>query len=320
LDLEDEMLEKRAVVALGGNAITTMGDTGWIPEQFARTKESMTSIVELVEEGYALAVTHGNGPQIGNALLRVEASRDMVPPLPLEICVADLMGGMGYMIEQVLRNCLADRGILKHVVTIVTQVLVNPMNGSLKKPSKPVGPYYEKDEAERVAKEMGWTVGEIPGKGYRRLVPSPRPLEIVEKDAIKRLIDDGNIVIAAGGGGVPVLANGRGGLNGLDGVIDKDLAAGVLARDIGADLLLIVTDVDRVHLNHGTPQEEEIESMNLREAKEYLKAGHFPSGSMGPKIEAAIQFLESGGREVIITSIRLARRSLDGNAGTKIVQ
>ena len=170
-----------------------------------------------------------------------------------------------------------------------------------------------------MAKETGWTVGEIKGKGYRRLVPSPRPVEIVEKEDIKRLIDEGSIVIAAGGGGVPVLAGRGGGLTGLDGVIDKDLAAGVLAKDIGAGLLLIVTDVDRVHLNHGTPEEKEIETMNISDARDYLESGHFPSGSMGPKIEAAVQFLESGGKEVIITSMRLARKSLDGGAGTKIV-
>ncbi|MFQ5906657.1 MAG: carbamate kinase, partial [bacterium] len=209
------MDEKRAVVALGGNAITTMGDTGWIPEQFARTRESMASIVELVEDGYELAITHGNGPQIGNALIRVEASRNTVPPLPLEICVADLMGGMGYMIEQVLRNSLRENGIQKGVVTIVTQVLVDGENSSLKRPAKPVGPYYEEDEAKKVAKEMDWTIREIPGKGYRRLVPSPRPLEIVEKAAIRRLVDAGNIVIAAGGGGVPVLAGTDGRLDGV---------------------------------------------------------------------------------------------------------
>jgi carbamate kinase len=279
----------------------------------------MASIVELVQEGYELAITHGNGPQIGNALIRVEASRHLVPPLPLEICVADLMGGMGYMIEQVLRNSLRENGVEKNVVTIVTQVLADPKNGSLSSPSKPVGPYYPKDEAERVAKETGWIVGEIPGKGYRRLVPSPRPIEIVEKDAIRTLVDSGNIVIAAGGGGVPVLVSTNGGLNGLDGVIDKDLAAGVLARDIGADLLLIVTDVDRVHLNHGTAEEKEIETMSVSEARAYMAEGHFPSGSMGPKIGAAIEFLESGGHEVIVTSIRLARKSLDGKAGTRIV-
>lgn len=313
------MDEKRAVVALGGNAITTMGDTGWIPEQFARTRESMASIVELVEDGYELAITHGNGPQIGNALIRVEASRNTVPPLPLEICVADLMGGMGYMIEQVLRNSLRENGIQKGVVTIVTQVLVDGENSSLKRPAKPVGPYYEEDEAKKVAKEMDWTIREIPGKGYRRLVPSPRPLEIVEKAAIRRLVDAGNIVIAAGGGGVPVLAGKDGRLDGVDGVIDKDLAAGVLARDIGAGLLLIVTDVDRVCLNYGTENQKEIEYMTVSEASRHMEGGQFPPGSMGPKIKAAIDFLESGGKQVIITSIRLARRSLDGQAGTRIV-
>ncbi len=314
------MSRKRAVVALGGNAITTMGDTGWIPEQFRRTKNSMASIVELVEDGYELAVTHGNGPQIGNALIRVEASKNVVPPLPLEICVADLMGGMGYMIEQVLRNCLSEKGIKKDVVTIVTQVMVDSKNGSLKNPSKPVGPYYTKEEASEAARSMGWVVGEIPGKGYRRLVPSPKPLEIVEKSAVRNLIDAGNIVIAAGGGGVPVLLVKNGVLNGIDGVIDKDLAAGVLARDIGAGLLLIVTDVDRVHVHHGTPNQKEIDTMTVSEARKLAEEGHFPAGSMGPKIQAAVDFLESGGEEVIITSIRLAKKSLDGKAGTRITR
>lgn len=313
------MGKKRAVVALGGNAITTLGDTGWIPEQFARTRETMTSIVELIEDGYELAITHGNGPQIGNALIRVETSRNMVPPLPLEICVADLMGGMGYMIEQVLRNSLKKKGIDKDVVTIVTQVLVDSKDDSLNRPSKPIGPYYTEKEAKKVAKEMGWTVGDIPDKGYRRLVPSPKPLEIVEKGAIRKLVDAGTIVIAAGGGGVPVVPGKNGGLDGIDGVIDKDLAAGVLARDIKAGLLLILTDVDEVYLDYGTEDEKEIDRMSATEARQYIEKGHFPSGSMGPKVNAAIDFIESGGKKVIITSIKLARKSLDGKAGTSIV-
>ncbi len=310
---------KRAVVALGGNAITTLGDTGWIPEQFTRTRETMTSIVELIEDGFELAITHGNGPQIGNALIRVEASRNMVPPLPLEICVADLMGGMGYMIEQILRNALQRKGIHKDVVTIVTQVLVDSKDDSLSRPTKPIGPYYTEEEAKEVAREMGWTINEIPEKGYRRLVPSPRPLEIVEKEAVRSLIDAGSIVIAAGGGGVPVIRNKNGGLDGIDGVIDKDLAAGVLARDIGAGLLLIITDVDRIFLNYRTEDQKEIDCMSTTEARKYMEEGHFPSGSMGPKVNAAIDFLQSGGKEVIVTSIRLARKSLDGEAGTRIM-
>ena len=313
------MREKRAVVALGGNAITTLGDTGWIPEQFARTRETMSSVVELIEDGYELAITHGNGPQIGNALIRVEASRNMVPPLPLEICVADLMGGMGYMIEQVLRNSLRKKGIHKDVVTIVTQVLVDSKDDSLNRPTKPIGPYYTEEEAKRVAKEMGWTVGEIPNKGYRRLVPSPRPLEIVEKGAIRNLVDAGSVVIAAGGGGVPVVPGKNGDLDGIDGVIDKDLAAGVLARDIEAGLLLILTDVDNIYLNYRTEDQKEIDHMSTTEARRYMDEGHFPSGSMGPKVNAAIDFIESGGEKVIITSIRLARKSLDGEAGTHVV-
>jgi carbamate kinase len=202
----------------------------------------------------------------------------------------------------------------------VTQVLVDSRNGSLKSPSKPVGPYYSREEASDATRSMGWVIGEIAGKGYRRLVPSPRPIEIVEKNAVRKLIDAGNIVIAAGGGGVPVLLMKNGVLNGIDGVIDKDLAAGVLARDIGAGLLLIVTDVDRVHIHHGTPDQEEIDTMAVSEAKKLMEEGHFPAGSMGPKIQAAIEFLESGGDEVIITSMRLAKRSLDGKAGTRITR
>jgi carbamate kinase len=313
------MGKKRAVVALGGNAITTKGDTGKIPEQFARTRQSMGSIVDLIEDGYELAITHGNGPQIGNALIRVEASRNMVPPLPLEICVADLMGGMGYMIEQVLRNTLRERKIKREVVTIVTQVIVDGSNSSLVHPTKPIGPYYTQEQAESLKKETGWVIEPIPGKGYRRLVPSPRPLEIAEKNVIKSLVDGGNIVIAAGGGGVPVIVSKNGVLDGVDAVIDKDLAAGVLARDVKADLLLMVTDVDRVCLDYGTPRQKEIDEMSVSMASSYMEVGQFPAGSMGPKIQAAIDFLKSGGSEVIITSIGLARKSLDGKAGTRIV-
>lgn len=310
---------KTAVVALGGNAITGQGDTGTIPEQFARTLKSLGSVVELAGEGYHLAITHGNGPQVGNALLRVEMTRERVYPLPLSIISADIQGGMGYMIQQCLSRRLAEEGIERRVVTVLTQVVVDPNDPSLTDPTKPIGPFYKKDEVEEL-RRRGWVVREDSGRGYRRFVRSPLPLEIVERETIRLLVEDGVIVIAAGGGGVPVLRTEGRGLVGIDGVIDKDRASAILARDIDADLLLFLTDVDRVALNFGTSDQRDLETITAEEAQKYLAEGHFPAGSMGPKIEAAIDFLQSGGDLAIVTSIEKATQAVRGGEGTRIVR
>ena len=310
--------KKTAVVALGGNAITREGEKDSISRQFANTKESLAGIVGLIRDGYNLAITHGNGPQVGKAILRVELAKDSATYLPLQICVADTEGGIGYMIEQCLQNRLREEGINRDVVTIVTQVVVDKTDPSIKNPTKFIGQFYSKEEAKGFAKKSGWVVKEDSKRGWRRVVASPVPLEIVEKKTIKKLVDIGTIAIAAGGGGVPVYRE-NGELKGLDAVIDKDRASAVLAHDIGAELLLILTGVEKVALNFGTLLQKDLERVSLKDVKEYLAEGHFPPGSMGPKIEAAIQFLESGGKEVIITSIEKAHESVKKKAGTRIV-
>ena len=310
--------KKTAVVALGGNAITREGERDTIPRQFANTGESLSGIVELIKDGYNLAITHGNGPQVGNAVLRVELSKGKATYLPLQICVADTEGGIGYMIEQCLENRLKDERIKRDVVTIVTQVVVDQNDPSIKNPTKFIGQFYTKKQAQVFIEERDWIMKEDSKRGWRRVVPSPVPLEIVEKKTIKTLVDKGIIVIAAGGGGVPVYKE-NGELTGMDAVIDKDRASAVLARDIGAELLLILTGVEKVALHFGTRKQKNLSKLSLKDAKRFLAEGHFPPGSMGPKIEAAIQFLESGGREVIVTSIRKAYQSVKKKAGTRIV-
>ncbi|KPL00476.1 MAG: carbamate kinase [candidate division Zixibacteria bacterium SM23_73_3] len=314
------MRRKTAVVALGGNAITKKGEEDTIARQFANTRESLRGVVELIRDGYNLAITHGNGPQVGNAIFRVELARGKAPILPLGICVADTEGGMGYMIEQSLKNRLNKEGIRRDVVTIVTQVIVDKDDPSIKEPTKFIGQFYTRQEAKKLAKNRGWVVKEDRAKTWRRVVPSPNPLEIVEKKTIKSLVEKGVVVIAAGGGGIPVYVEKNGALEGMDAVIDKDRASAVLARDIGAELLLILTEVEKVALHFGTLLQIDLDKLTVEEAKKYLKEGHFPSGSMGPKIEAAIQFLESGGKEVIITSIPRAYDAVKKKtAGTRIV-
>lgn len=279
----------------------------------------MASVKALIKEGYNLAVTHGNGPQVGNAILRVELARGKAPDLPLFICGADTEGGIGYMIEQSLKNLLSQDKINREVLTVITQVVVDRNDPSIKNPSKFIGQFYAKEEAERFAKDRGWVVKKDSNRGWRRVVPSPLPLEIVEKETIKTLVHSGIVVIAAGGGGIPVCYQENGFLQGVDAVIDKDRASAVLARDIQAELLIILTGVEKVGLNYGTLLQRDLDKITVREAREYLAQGYFPAGSMGPKIEAAISFIESGGQEVVISSIEKGYEAMKGKAGTRIV-
>ncbi|WP_457566785.1 carbamate kinase, partial [Caldithrix abyssi] len=300
------MKKRPIVVALGGNAITREFEEGNIPQQFENTRRSLEHIIGLLKEGFNMVITHGNGPQVGNALIRVEESRHLVPPLPLGIIVADLEGGMGYMIEQCLQNKMHDMGVKRQVATLVTQVLVDKDDPSIKNPSKFVGPFFKKEQVPELVEKRGWIMKEDKGRGYRRVVASPKPIGIVEKDIIKHLVDMGVVVIAAGGGGIPVYIDHSkhpGWLEGLDGVIDKDLASAVLGREIDAEKLLIITGVEKVALNFGTPEQIDLDELTIADARKYLAEGQFPKGSMGPKIEAAINFIEGGGEEVIITSI-----------------
>jgi carbamate kinase len=315
------MSTRTAVVALGGNAISPRDEPDTIANQFRRTRGSLESMIHLIDRGYNLAITHGNGPQVGNALLRVELSRGKAPILPLGICVADTEGGMGYMIEQSIQNRLRRENIAKDVVTVVTQVLVDRDDPSVANPTKFIGQFYDEAEAKRLQAEDGWIVRRDSARdGWRRVVPSPVPRAIINHKPIRQLVEAGTVVIAAGGGGIPVYVDRDGSYEGMDAVIDKDRAAAILARDIGAHELFIITDVPEVCVDFGRPSERAIGEIEVDELLAYHDAGHFPSGSMGPKIEAATTFLEHGGDKVVITSIEHLHEALGGTRGTHIVR
>ena len=312
--------KKTIVVALGGNAISHQFEEGNIHQQFANTRESLKGVVKYIANEYNVLVTHGNGPQVGNALIRVEESRHLVPVLPLGVIVADTEGGMGYMVEQCLQNKLRDRNIEREIATIITQVLVDPNDPSITNPTKFVGPIYTEDNVAEMKRRPGWILKEDKGRGWRRVVPSPIPKGIVGKKVIRLLLENDIVVIAAGGGGIPVyIDQNNGWYEGIDAVIDKDLTSAVLARDVGAEELLIVTAVEKVALNWGKPDQQYLDKVTLTDAKKYMREGHFPSGSMGPKIQAAINFLEAGGEKVRITSIEKTVHAVKGGVGTVIV-
>jgi carbamate kinase len=306
------------VVALGGNALAQPGEEGTITEQFRHTRESLGAVVELARDGWYIALVHGNGPQVGNALVRNEMARGVVPPLPLGVLVAATEGWIGYMIQQSLQNALARAGVGRQVVTMVTQILVDPADPTLREPSKPIGRTMPEEEARRLAAEMGWSLVPTRG-GWRRVVPSPRPLEIVERPMIRSLVREGHLVIAAGGGGTPVYRDADLGLEGVDAVVDKDRAAAILGRDIGAEVLLVLTDVECVYLRYGTPGQEALRRVTLSEAEALLAGGELGSGSMAPKVEAAADFVRNGGKRAIIARLDQGREAVAGQAGTEIV-
>jgi carbamate kinase len=310
---------KTAVVALGGNAITVPGQEDTIANQFRNTRTSLDGIVELARDGFKLLVSHGNGPQVGNALLRVELARGKAPILPLGVLVADTEGGMGYMIEQSLQNRLKAEKIGRPVVTIMTQMLVREDDPAVLNPTKYIGQFYTEDESRGFMASRGWQMKKDGDRGWRRVVPSPQPLGVVEGETIRKLVAEGTIVIACGGGGIPVYIDQKGNLEGMDAVIDKDLGSAVIGREIGAEILCILTSVDQVAVNFGRANEKFLDVCSLSQIKEYYASGHFPPGSMGPKILAAIKFLENGGELVTITSFLNAGRAIHGAAGTRIV-
>lgn len=309
---------RKAVVALGGNAISPPSEIDTIRNQFKRTRESLGSIIDLLKQGIIPVITHGNGPQVGNAALRTEALAGTIPYLPLGINVADTEGGMGYMIEQSMINRLRQDGIDRQVVTLISQVLVDENDPSIQNPSKYIGTELPEEEAKSKASQFGWSIKQLSNGKWRRVVPSPEPIDIINSKVISQLIDAGHIVIAVGGGGVPAFRDINGNLEGLDAVIDKDKASALLGNQIGAELLYIFTTVDQVSLNYGKADEQSLSTITLSEAKQYLAEGQFPPGSMGPKIEASIHFLEGGGKQVIITSIEGIKKDASGKNGTII--
>jgi len=278
----------------------------------------MSHVVDLLADGHSILLTHGNGPIVGNILIRNEAARDQIPPMPLDVCGADSQGGIGYMVQQTLQNLLMERGLKRSVATVITQVVVDDKDPAFKNPTKPIGPFYDEEHAKRLQIQKGWAMVQDSGRGWRRAVPSPKPQEVVEIDSIRSLLDSGEVVVAAGGGGIPVIRTEEGLLKGVEAVIDKDRATEVLALSLAVDGIVVVTGVDQVSLNYGTDKQRDVSEMTVSEARRYLEEGHFPSGSMGPKIESAIAFLEGGGKFLVVTSPRCMRDALAGKGGTRI--
>ncbi len=312
------MATPTAMIAMGGNSLSPKGETGGIHQQFANTRKTLEGISHFIDRGYNLCINHGNGPQVGNELMRMDLTHDRVPPLPLGVCVAGTQGTIGYMIQQSLQNKLRDMEIDREVVSLVSQVIVDNKDPSIKHPSKFVGARYQKEEAETMAELFGWKIKEQEPGQWRRVVPSPMPEYIMHGKSIKALVDRGTIVIASGGGGIPVYNDDSGHLEGLDAVIDKDYTAAKMGRIIRAQELWIITDVDNVYHHFGTDKQEAIQSMARAEAENLYEKGEFQQGSIGPKIKAAIHFLKYHGEKVIITSIPCIKAALNGAAGTEI--
>lgn len=311
-------MDKKAIIALGGNALIKKGQKGTIYEQFANTRKLSESIVKIIKDGWNIVLTHGNGPQVGAILLQNNMTRGFLPPMPLGVCVAESQGLIGYMIQQTLYNALIKKDIYKPVVSILTQVIVDKDDPSFKNPTKPIGPYYDEEKLDEL-REDGYKLKKVKDS-YRIVVPSPDPKSIVEKDVIKKLLDQGILVIAAGGGGMPVIEKKDNDLDGVEAVVDKDLASERLAEEIKASLLVLLTNVEKVYLNFGKENQKPIDKINLKEIKEYYKNGEFPEGSMGPKVLAAIRFLESGGEKVIISHVDKGYEAFTGKTGTIITK
>jgi len=305
------------LLAVGGNSLIRAGETGTIAEQRTNARRTAVQIVRLIRCGYRIVLTHGNGPQVGAELLRSERGASQVPGHPLDVCGASTQGEIGYLLEQSLETELQQAGLQVQVATVLTQSLVSADDPSLWHPSKPIGPFYSRADAEERQRLFGWEIVEDAARGFRRVVPSPEPIEIIEADVIRDLVDQGVIVIACGGGGIPVvLRNGR--LQGVEAVIDKDRASALLASRLATDLFVISTDTDYVYLDYKKPAQRPLRQVGAAELEVYARAGHFPPGNMGPKIESVLRFLRHGGQEAIITSCDNLCRAVMESAGTHI--
>ncbi|MBI0577451.1 carbamate kinase [Neobacillus cucumis] len=314
---------KLVIVAIGGNSLVRGNGRNTIQDQYEAVQETVVNIADMVQEGYNVVVTHGNGPQVGFELQRSEIANEVagMPAIPLVNCVADTQGGIGYQIQQALTNEFTKRGINKKVATVITQVEVSMDDPNFKEPTKPVGSFFTLEQAEEMKKEHpNWIFIEDSGRGYRRVVPSPKPIDIVEKDAVKSLIDDGYVVIAVGGGGIPVVKTNNNTYEGIDAVIDKDFATSLLAEQVNAETLIITTGVSRVCINFGKPDQKALEKISVEETKKYVLENHFAPGSMLPKIEASLNFLEKKGTRVIITNPESLKDAINENAGTHIIK
>jgi len=308
-----------ALIAFGGNALLPETQRGVQAEQVKNAEKAARLMVHIVRKGYELIIVHGNGPQVGNLLIQMEEAVTKIPPYTLDVCDAMTEGSMGFMLERAITNELRRLSIDKDAITLVTPVLVDRNDPAFDKPTKPVGPFYTKFRAQQLAREKKWAMVEDAGRGWRKVVPSPRPIDIVPKLVIHDLVEAGRIVIAAGGGGIPVILNGRGLYEGVEAVIDKDYASSLIAREVKVDLFIILTGTEKVFVDFGKPTQRELAVLPVAEAREYLDQGQFPPGSMGPKIRAAIEYIQAGGKEVLITDAAHLKAALIGRSGTRIV-
>jgi carbamate kinase len=307
-----------ALIAFGGNALLPETQRGVQAEQEKNAQKAAELMVHIVRKGYELIIVHGNGPQVGNLLIQMEEAVTKIPPYTLDVCDAMTEGSMGFMLERAITNELRRRSIDKDVITLITPVLVDRNDPAFGKPTKPVGPFYTKYRAQQLARDKKWAMIEDAGRGYRKVVPSPKPIDIVPKWIIHDLVEAGRIVIAAGGGGIPVILNNRGLYEGVEAVIDKDYASSLIAREVKADLFIILTGIDKVYVDFGKPGQREAAVLPIAEAQDLLDQGQFPPGSMGPKIRSAIEYIRAGGREVLITDAAHLKAALIGRSGTRI--
>jgi carbamate kinase len=308
-----------AVVAFGGNALIRAHESGTLEEQVANAERAVRPLMRVIERGFRLLIVHGNGPQAGIEMIRVEESVTKVPPVTLDMCVASTQGSMAFLLQNALQNECTRRGSPARVATVITQVVVDAADPGFEKPTKPVGPFFTEYRAHQLRRKQGWRMMEDAGRGWRKIVSSPHPLEIVEADAVRSLLEDDQIVIAGGGGGIPVVRGADGRLRGVEAVIDKDYTASLLAREVQAHLFVILTAVDRISIDFGKPTERPLRKLTPSEARRFLDEGQFPAGSMGPKVRAAVEFLEGGGREVIVTDEATMEAALEGQGGTTIL-
>ena len=313
------MKPRVALIAFGGNALLPDDQRGLQHEQMRNARKAAELMVHIIRKGYELIVVHGNGPQVGNLLIQMEEAVTKIPPYTLDVCDAMTEGSMGFMLERAITNELRRSSLDKEVASLVTQVVVGRDDPAFGNPTKPVGPFYSRYRAQMLAREKNWVMVEDAGRGYRKVVASPRPIDVVSKGVIRDLVHAGRVVIAAGGGGIPVIINSGGLFEGVEAVIDKDYAASLLAREVGADLFIILTAIERVYIDFGKPGEREAPVLTVEEAKRHLADGQFPPGSMGPKIQAAVEYIEAGGREVLITKDSHLKAALLGRSGTRIV-
>jgi len=313
------MKSKTALIAFGGNALLPRPRHGLQSDQIKHAEKAARLMIHVVRRGFDLIIVHGNGPQVGNLLIQMEESINKVPPFSLDICDAMTEGSMGYLLEKAIINELRIKSVDKEVATLITQVIVDKEDPAFDSPSKPIGPFYSEYRAKMLIREKKWKMKEDAGRGFRKVVPSPKPIDVVPKHVMHDLVSSGKIVIAAGGGGIPVIINGRGLFQGVEAVIDKDYTASLIARETQAELFIILTNVPQVYLNFGTPREKPIFTLTVDEAKKHLDMEQFPPGSMGPKIEAAIEYIEGGGKEVLITSANHLKAAMINRSGTRIV-